>query len=110
MQNKRWLRLGSVIPLVLAILTSCAYSSKASKQLLEESLTMKYDMIVVPGVPPEDGIWSATMKDYFPLFIANPVILTPSMVTGFVMPPCKTELDSMLKFIIASAPRAAHCL
>jgi uncharacterized SAM-binding protein YcdF (DUF218 family) len=63
MQNKRWLRLGSVIPLVLAILTSCAYSSKASKQLLEESLTMKYDMIVVPGFPLEDGIWSATMKD-----------------------------------------------
>ncbi len=48
---------------VLAILNSCAYSSKASKQLLEESLNKQYDMIVVPGVPLEDGKWSATMKD-----------------------------------------------
>jgi len=49
--------------LFLAILNSCAYSSKASKQLLEESLNKKYDMIVVPGVPLVDKKWNATMKD-----------------------------------------------
>jgi uncharacterized SAM-binding protein YcdF (DUF218 family) len=54
---------GSVFLFVLAILTSCAYSSKASRQLLKESLNRQYDMIVVPGVPLEDGKWSATMKD-----------------------------------------------
>ena len=52
-----------IFPLILAILNSCAYSSKASRQLLLESLNKKYDMIVVPGVPLEDGKWSATMKD-----------------------------------------------
>jgi hypothetical protein len=61
--NKRLLQLGSVFPFVLVILNSCAYSSKASKQLFQESLNKKYDMIVVPGVPPEHGKWSATMKD-----------------------------------------------
>jgi uncharacterized SAM-binding protein YcdF (DUF218 family) len=60
---KRPFWFGSVFPFVLAILNSCAYSSKASKQLFQQSLNMKYDMIVVPGVPPEDGKWSATMKD-----------------------------------------------
>lgn len=61
--SKRLLWLGSVFSLVLAILNSCAYSSRASKQLLEESINKKYDMIVVPGVPLEDGKWSITMKD-----------------------------------------------
>jgi uncharacterized SAM-binding protein YcdF (DUF218 family) len=63
MLNKRPFRLVFVFPISLAILYSCAYSSKACKQLLEQSLNMKYDMIVVPGVPLEDGKWSATMKD-----------------------------------------------
>lgn len=53
----------SVLPCILAVLNSCAYSSKASRQLLEKSLNKKYDMIVVPGVPFEDGKWSATMRD-----------------------------------------------
>jgi uncharacterized SAM-binding protein YcdF (DUF218 family) len=63
MFSKRLLWFGSVFPLILAVLNSCAYSSKACKQLLQESLGRKYDMIVVPGVPLEDGKWSATMKD-----------------------------------------------
>ena len=54
---------GPVFPLILSILNSCAYSSKACKQLLQESLGKKYDMIVVPGVPLENGKWSPTMKD-----------------------------------------------
>ena len=60
---KRPFWFGSVFSLVLAILNSCAYSSKTSKQLLKESLNKKYDMIVVPGIPPEEGKWSATMKE-----------------------------------------------
>jgi uncharacterized SAM-binding protein YcdF (DUF218 family) len=53
----------SFLTLFLVFTGSCAYSSKASRQLLEESFHKKYDMIVVPGVPFEDGKWSATMKD-----------------------------------------------
>jgi hypothetical protein len=63
MYKKRPLWLVPALPFILAVLNSCAYSSKASRQLLEESLDKKYDMIVVPGVPFEDGKWSATMKD-----------------------------------------------
>lgn len=63
MLKKRPFWFGLAFPLVFAILNSCAYSSKASRQLLEESLNKQYDMIVVPGVPLENGRWSATMKD-----------------------------------------------
>jgi uncharacterized SAM-binding protein YcdF (DUF218 family) len=60
---KRPLWGGFVFLFVLAILNSCAYSSNACKKLLKESLNKQYDMIVIPGVPLENGKWSATMKD-----------------------------------------------
>jgi uncharacterized SAM-binding protein YcdF (DUF218 family) len=60
---KRFLWSGTVLPIIITILNSCAYSSKASRQLLTESLNKQYDMIVVPGVPFEDAKWSATMRD-----------------------------------------------
>jgi uncharacterized SAM-binding protein YcdF (DUF218 family) len=63
MVYSKLIRSGFIFPLFLVIASSCAYSSKASRQLLEESFQKKYDVIVVPGVPFEDGHWSATMKD-----------------------------------------------
>jgi uncharacterized SAM-binding protein YcdF (DUF218 family) len=59
----RSIRLGLVLTLLVMIGISCAYSSKASRQLLEEALNKKYDVIVIPGVPFENGQWSAIMKD-----------------------------------------------
>jgi uncharacterized SAM-binding protein YcdF (DUF218 family) len=44
-------------------LFSCAYSSKATKKLYQEALEKKpYDVIIVPGVPLENGKWSRVMK------------------------------------------------
>jgi hypothetical protein len=63
MVNNRFIWLRFVIPLFPVLANSCAFSPKVCKQLLEESFHKKYDMIVVPGVPFEDGKWSATMKD-----------------------------------------------
>jgi uncharacterized SAM-binding protein YcdF (DUF218 family) len=42
--------------------TSCAFSSRVSTNLLEESRAKSYDIIVVPGVPFEDGRWNLAMK------------------------------------------------
>jgi uncharacterized SAM-binding protein YcdF (DUF218 family) len=44
------------------LVNSCAFSSRASRNLLEESMAKSYDVIVVPGVPFENGQWSLTMK------------------------------------------------
>lgn len=48
--------------LLLYFLTSCAYSSKTCTKLLIKSMEEPYDIIIVPGVPLENGKWSYTMK------------------------------------------------
>jgi uncharacterized SAM-binding protein YcdF (DUF218 family) len=47
---------------VVLLLNTCAFSSRTSRNLLEESMAKSYDIIVVPGVPFENGQWSLTMK------------------------------------------------
>ncbi len=44
-------------------MNSCAFSPKVCNGLLEKAGTTTYDIIVVPGVPFEDGKWSFTMKE-----------------------------------------------
>jgi len=54
-----------ILPLFLLLmffLTSCAYSSKTCTKLLKKSMEKPYDIIIVPGVPLENGKWSYTMK------------------------------------------------
>ena len=41
---------------------SCSFSTRARRNLLDESLSRRYDVIVVPGVPFENGQWSSIMK------------------------------------------------
>ena len=48
--------------LLLLLLNSCSFSVKTSKRLLTESRIKGYDIIIVPGVPLENGRWSKTMK------------------------------------------------
>jgi uncharacterized SAM-binding protein YcdF (DUF218 family) len=59
--SKRFIYYGSgVFPSV--IISACSYSSRASKQLLKDAVSKKYDLIIVPGVPFENEKWSRTMK------------------------------------------------
>lgn len=47
---------------VSCLFYSCVYSSKASQRLFDKAKLQVYDIVVVPGVPLEDGKWSRTMK------------------------------------------------
>lgn len=47
---------------VSILLTACSFSSRTSKRILTESLNKEYEIIVVPGVPFENGKWSRIMK------------------------------------------------
>jgi DUF218 domain len=40
----------------------CSYATHTSRRLLKESMQKQYDMVVVPGVPLENGQWSKVMK------------------------------------------------
>ncbi len=52
----------SILLLAIIIFSSCAYSKKAAKKLFVKAQTQQFDIIVVPGVPFENGQWSYTMK------------------------------------------------
>jgi uncharacterized SAM-binding protein YcdF (DUF218 family) len=51
-----------VLFMILPILYSCSYSSKASAKKYREAKDKSFDMVIVPGVPLENGQWSRTMK------------------------------------------------
>lgn len=50
--------------IILFILTflSCSFSEKNAKLMFDKASGKTYDMIIVPGVPLENGTWSRTMK------------------------------------------------
>jgi uncharacterized SAM-binding protein YcdF (DUF218 family) len=54
----------AVLWLYLIVLTSesCSFTQKTTKKLFRAAETETYDVIVVPGVPLENGRWSRTMK------------------------------------------------
>ena len=44
------------------LFNSCYYSSKATQRLFDASKDSVFDVVIVPGVPFENGKWSRTMK------------------------------------------------
>jgi uncharacterized SAM-binding protein YcdF (DUF218 family) len=68
----------------LIILNSCFYTSKTSRKLLEEAKSESYELVVIPGVPFEDGKWSRTMKGrvYWSKFLYELGIVKNVMYSG----------------------------
>lgn len=48
--------------ITLIVFFQCSYSSRSSLELLNDAARIKYDMVVIPGVPFEDGKWSKIMR------------------------------------------------
>jgi len=59
--NLTFLISGIAIALILSI-NACSFSSSKTKKLYNESKAEIFDVIIVPGVPFEDGNWSTVMK------------------------------------------------
>ncbi len=53
----------TLVPGLLLSLISCSFSSRTCNKLLKESMHDSFDVIVVPGVPLENGKWSLAMKE-----------------------------------------------
>ena len=56
------LPLWSLLIISVTVLSACAFTAKSSKRLLNNSKQDQYDVIIVPGVPFQDGKWDRTMK------------------------------------------------
>jgi hypothetical protein len=53
---------GSMAAGFLMLINSCSYSARTSRKFLKQAELDPYDLIVVPGVPFENDLWSRTMK------------------------------------------------
>jgi len=65
-------------------LYSCSYSSRATKRLLAKSEQEVYDVIIIPGIPFENGKWDRIMKGrvYWAKFLYDKGIARNVMFSG----------------------------
>lgn len=52
----------TILLFLLGLLPGCSYTSKTATKMLVRSSHQQYDLVVVPGVPIENGKWSMVMK------------------------------------------------
>ncbi|MDO9254517.1 MAG: YdcF family protein [Bacteroidales bacterium] len=69
---------------IIGTLNSCSFSKKASDKLLSKASEKSYDVIIVPGVPLENGKWSNIMKAriYWSKFLFDKGIAKNIMFSG----------------------------
>ncbi|HVM88374.1 MAG TPA: YdcF family protein [Puia sp.] len=74
----------SVVMVSVLILNSCSFSSKASRKLYDQAAVEKFDLVIVPGVPFEDGKWNRIMKGrlYWAKFLYDKGIAKNLMFSG----------------------------
>ena len=88
---------GIVYPLVS--LLSCSYSNRAARKLYAEAAHKKYDVIIVPGVPFENGVWSRTMKGrvYWSKYLYDQGVTKNIIYSGSAVysPYCEAEIMAL---------------
>lgn len=69
---------------IIFILTSCSFSQKSCEKLLVKASLKNYDIIIVPGVPLENGKWSKVMKEriYWSKYLFDKGIAKNIMYSG----------------------------
>ena len=79
--------------------TGCIYTSVSAGKLLQNAKGTSYDMIIVPGVPLENGKWSRTMKGriYWSKFLFDAGIAKNIMYSGAAVatPYCEAEVMAL---------------
>ncbi len=79
---------------------SCSYSAKATRQLLQKAKSSgPFDVIIVPGVPFENGKWNRTMKGriYWSKYLFDKGIAKNIMYSGSAVYTayCEAEIMAM---------------
>lgn len=69
---------------IVLIFNSCYFSHRASQKLFDKSKSKVFDIVVVPGVPLENGHWSKTMKGriYWAKYLYDQGIVKNIMFSG----------------------------
>ncbi|HEX5025841.1 MAG TPA: YdcF family protein [Agriterribacter sp.] len=90
-----------MLPAALAFsVLSCSYSARATRRLLQQAENGKpYDIVIVPGIPFENGKWDRVMKGrvYWSKYLYNKGIALNVMYSGAAVysPYCEAEIMAM---------------
>jgi len=90
---------GMIFFLVFSIASSCSFSKRTCRNLLEEARRKNYDIVIVPGVPFENGKWSYVMKGrvYWSKYLYDNGITKNVIYSGAAVytPYCEAEIMAM---------------
>jgi len=98
-EKKSYSAVAPVLISVLFLAGSCAFSKKTCTELLKEARMKKYDIVIVPGVPFENGKWSFVMKSrvYWSKYLYDNGITKNVIYSGAAVysPYCEGEIMAM---------------
>ena len=98
------------VMMLFVVLNACSYTSKATKKLLAEARQHPYDLVVVPGVPLENGKWSRVMKArvYWSKYLYDQGIAKNIMYSGSAVYTPYYEAEVMAMYARALGIDSAH--
>lgn len=86
--------------MLLLVFVSCGVSEKTARLHLEEARRQTYDLVVVPGVPLENGKWSRIMKArvYWSKYLYDKGIARNIMFSGSAVYTPYVEAEVMARY------------
>lgn len=89
------------LPLIVLTALSCSYSAKATRQLLQKAENSgPFDVIIVPGIPFENGKWDRIMKGriYWSKYLFDKGIAKNIMYSGSAVYTAYYEAEIMAMY------------
>ena len=95
---------------LLALLNACSYTVKTTRKMLADARKEKYDLVVIPGVPLENGKWSRVMKAriYWSKYLYDQGIAKNIMYSGSAVYTPYFEAEVMALYARAIGIDTAH--
>jgi hypothetical protein len=99
-----------ILSFLLLAFQSCHYSKPTAQKLFAKAQNQSFDMVVVPGIPFEDSIWSRTMKGrvYWAKYLYDQGIAKNIMFSGAAVHSPYVEADIMASYAKALGIPANH--
>ncbi len=98
-ERRSFFPVASILIAIIFTTVSCAFSKKTCSDLLKDARIKKYDIVIIPGVPFENGKWSFVMKSrvYWSKYLYDKGITKNVIYSGDAVysPYCEGEIMAM---------------
>ena len=110
LKRNKYLYAWAAVLLLYILLDACSYTSKTTKNFLKEARKHPYDLVVVPGVPLENGKWSRVMKArvYWSKYLYDQGIAKNIMYSGSAVYTPYYEAEVMALYAMAIGIDSNH--